>query len=225
MKHEIIQTEDDYLIIVNDEKLNLMDWCYGGDINNGFKKNIHRATSADLASQQLDDKEHRSKKIITHLPLNPLSAFSYLDGVDLLPAIEDEIERLAKEWNNTQTALEFGKPHNAPGRLKSFISGYNKAKETYKYTEDDLRNLVNSVTEFLSHHEPSEFNEWFEKKLQSLNQPKLPIAFNVDIEVNCTGNNNEGCFMDSCGHNCGCVKQKTITNSKGQTEWVGKYEF
>ena len=22
--------------------------------------------------------------------------------------------------------------------------------------------------------------------------------------IKCTGNNENGCFMDSCGHNCGC---------------------
>ena len=24
------------------------------------------------------------------------------------------------------------------------------------------------------------------------------------IEINCTGNNGNGCYMDSCGHNCNC---------------------
>lgn len=24
------------------------------------------------------------------------------------------------------------------------------------------------------------------------------------MEIKCTGNNGNGCFMDSCGHNCGC---------------------
>lgn len=24
------------------------------------------------------------------------------------------------------------------------------------------------------------------------------------MEIKCTGNNGNGCFLDSCGHNCGC---------------------
>jgi hypothetical protein len=26
----------------------------------------------------------------------------------------------------------------------------------------------------------------------------------IEIMIKCTGNNDNGCFMDSCGHNCGC---------------------
>ena len=26
----------------------------------------------------------------------------------------------------------------------------------------------------------------------------------MENKINCTGNNGEGCFLDSCGHNCGC---------------------
>jgi hypothetical protein len=33
---------------------------------------------------------------------------------------------------------------------------------------------------------------------------------NEDIE--CTGNNGNGYFLDSCGHNCGCKGIKIITN-------------
>lgn len=26
----------------------------------------------------------------------------------------------------------------------------------------------------------------------------------TEKEIKCTGNNGNGCYMDSCGHNCGC---------------------
>ena len=26
----------------------------------------------------------------------------------------------------------------------------------------------------------------------------------LNMEIKCTGNNGNGCFMDSCGHDCGC---------------------
>lgn len=30
------------------------------------------------------------------------------------------------------------------------------------------------------------------------------IYYNQSTEINCTGNNGNGCYLDSCGHNCGC---------------------
>ena len=30
-------------------------------------------------------------------------------------------------------------------------------------------------------------------------------------EIICTGNNGNGCFMDSCGHNCGCEGLKEFS--------------
>ena len=33
------------------------------------------------------------------------------------------LEEAAEKWNEQQTTLEFGKPHNAPNRIKAFIAG------------------------------------------------------------------------------------------------------
>ena len=30
-------------------------------------------------------------------------------------------------------------------------------------------------------------------------------------DIKCTGNNGNGCFMDSCGHNCGCEGLKKFS--------------
>ena len=59
------------------------------------------------------------------------------------------------------------------GRIVGFIDGYTQCQKDNsdnKYTEEQVRNLVDSVTEFISHNEPDEFNEWFEKKLLKLQQ-------------------------------------------------------
>lgn len=42
-----------------------------------------------------------------------------------------------------------------------------------QFTEKELRDLVSSVTEFMSHNEPDEFDEWFEKKIDKLKENKL----------------------------------------------------
>ena len=35
----------------------------------------------------------------------------------------ETLEEVAERWNKKQTTLEFGKPHNAPNRIKAFIAG------------------------------------------------------------------------------------------------------
>jgi hypothetical protein len=37
-----------------------------------------------------------------------------------------------------------------------------------KFTEGQIRSLVDSVMEFMSHNDPDEFDEWFEKKITKL---------------------------------------------------------
>lgn len=34
------------------------------------------------------------------------------------------------------------------------------------------------------------------------------------VDIKCTGNNNNGCFMDSCGHNCGCEGLKEFAEKQ-----------
>ena len=36
---------------------------------------------------------------------------------------QETLEEAAERWNEKQTTLEFGKPHNAPNRIKAFIEG------------------------------------------------------------------------------------------------------
>lgn len=54
--------------------------------------------------------------------------------------------------------------------------------------------------------------------LPLLEQPKMPIGFECEIEKK------EGILMmiPPCKH---CIKAKTITNSQGINQWVGKYIF
>ena len=148
MQHNIIKTEN-YLFVVDESEIKEGDWCLA-DIPAGDFYGIVKYNGAFA--------KHYYKKIIAHLPINNSPI---LEGVDLLPPLEDEVEKFAKEWNDKG---EFISPY-------SFKAGYNKFKEKYKYTEDDLKDiwkyvLDNRVT--------------YKEYLKSLQQPKIPIAFECE---------------------------------------------
>ena len=69
--------------------------------------------------------------------------------------------------------------------------------------------------------EEYEFTYSEKEIIQSLQQPKLPIAFECETETPFV----DGFTEDRCKRFYGNPEPKTITNSQGQTEWVGKYIF
>jgi hypothetical protein len=205
MKHELIKTED-YLLVISDEEINEGDWW----------KSPYGVYSQFNGDEKLID---GTLKIIAHLPLNNSPI---LEGVDLLPPLPqgEDVEELAKE--------------SVPDGFRTiWKNGYNKAKETYKYTEEEVRELLlmqrgNCYVAIL--------NKTHDKELASLassapeprgkdgwvkQQPKLPIAFETTCDCQECGANKTNLSLDM-----GCEnKIATITNSQGQTEWVGKYIF
>ena len=51
---------------------------------------------------------------------------------------KETLEEVAETWNEHQTTLEFGKPHNAPNRIKAFIAGAKWQQEHYGLMEIEL---------------------------------------------------------------------------------------
>jgi hypothetical protein len=194
MKHNIIKTEK-YLLAIDDSEIKEGDWIYESDSNsvNIAGKGYHNFTQSDA-------------KITAYLPLNNSPV---LEGVPLLPPLEDGVERLVKEhW-------EKDKESNNPS---SFKSGYNKAKEKYKYTEEDIRVAIDMARNGNRKVIDTKGVEYLfilqeDKIIQSLQQPKLPVAFECETEV----------YMYSI--NGDIIKPKTTANPQGQTEWVGKYIY
>lgn len=82
MKHELIKTNE-YLLIVDDSEIKIGD-LYLNQTGNIFEKFRYRIPSSG----------HWCKKIIAHLPLHIATV---LEGVDLLPPIEDEVETLCNQ--------------------------------------------------------------------------------------------------------------------------------
>lgn len=201
MKHDIIKT-DNYLLIVSDEDIKVGDVFYGiadGSIKPFIK--IADENTVEIVNWQLNrSAKSPNKKITKHLPLNNAPI---LEGVPLLPPLEDD-ESICPYPEEKQNAVDW---HN----------GYNKAKEKYKYTEEDLRTAIQQA--FLSGVERLEDFEKVESMvMENIQQPKYPIGFECEDEVCVFGNHTH---YDPKIEDY--VKPKTTTNSQGQTVLVGKY--
>jgi hypothetical protein len=198
MKHSIIKT-DNYLLIVSDEIPTT--WYYDTYLNQ-----VRHTGGAEYGESSI------SKKVIGHLPLNNSPI---LEGIDLLPPLEDEVEKLAiekypvnmgEEW--TEEGLAYPLDFNY-GFRQGFIEGYNKAKEKYKYTEEDIDKAYWAGMKFVGEDKGS-----YKEFIQSLQQPKYPIGF--ECEMIDTSN---------VGVTLSYPLTKTTTNSQGQTVLEGKYIY
>jgi hypothetical protein len=218
MKHDIIKT-DNYLLIVSDEKIKEDDyWVYicpingldYGDNNNPIVKNNFDTVLLITPTwfEKLHDKENY-KKIIAHLPLNNSPI---LEGVDLLPPLEDDVDKLSADY----TEEWCGKRRVDVYIHDAFKAGYNKAKEKYKYTEEDIDKAYWAGMKFVGEDKGS-----YKEFIQSLQQPKYPIGFEQTIGV-CNKWLEEQCDNNCCGQP---EKIMTTTNSQGQTVLVGTYIY
>jgi hypothetical protein len=201
MTHNIIKTEN-YLLVVDDSEIKEGD----------YRANIQRKTVhfVDEEPSYFNRRNDVFKKIIAHLPLNnsPILA-----GIALLPPLEDEVDKLSadytEEWCSKRKVDVY--IHDA------FKAGYNKAKEKYKYTEEDLIKVWKACLDF---NKPagSDSGINFEEIIQSLQKPKMPVAFNCEMKQKSVNGsipvNQEWEY-----------EPKTTINSQGITQWIGKYIY
>jgi hypothetical protein len=207
MKNEIIYT-DDYALIVGDEHIKDVRPHKGKyHLEDGLTINKFPDYLTDLGACKL---------IIAH---RPLTDAPILEGVPLLPEFkkEDDVVELALR------TYPFGNSER-----NALITGYNKAKETYKYTEDDLIAVWNiAFEEGVSLDDEINDPVSFKDVIQSLQQPKRPKYFECEMEPKYK---HIGAVKGIYGS--GFRKQnlmyglpKTITNSQGQKELVGSYTY
>ena len=204
MKNEIIYT-DDYALIVSDEHIKDVRPHKGKyHLEDGLTINKFPDYLTDLGACKL---------IIAH---RPLTDAPILEGVPLLPEFsqEDDVVELASR------TYPFGNSER-----NALITGYNKAKETYKYTEEDLRKAIDMAT--TRRHEDTVLFFRSDEIIQSLQQPKRPKYFECEMEPKYK---HIGAVKGIYGS--GFRKQnlmyglpKTITNSQGQKELVGSYIY
>jgi len=207
MKEEIVYT-DDYALIVSDEHIKDVRPHKGKyHLEDGLTINKFPDYLTDLGACKL---------IIAH---RPLTDAPILEGVPLLPEFskEDDVVELALR------TYPFGNSER-----NALITGYNKAKETYKYTEDDLIAVWNvAFEEGVSLDDEINDPVSFKDVIQSLQQPKRPEYFECKMEPKYK---HIGAVKGIYGS--GFRKQnlmyglpKTITNPQGQKELVGSYTY
>ncbi len=165
------------------------------------------------------------KKIIGHLPI---SDAPMLEGVPLLPSFswsqQDDVDELANIFSNGfQLHLKL---ETVKGLREGFIEGYNKAKEKYKYTEEDLEKVwLLAVENTLLKALNKDVEKNYYQLLESLQQPSRPTHFECGMLCGrCSA------FDDECWSAKECTRgydypdiMRTTTNSQGQIELVGKY--
>jgi hypothetical protein len=207
MTHPIIKT-DNYLLVVDESEIKDDVWHLDNGVIKKWKGNLH--------SNRLT-----SKKIIYHLPLNNAPI---LEGVPLLPPLEDEVD----SWI-TNTIGNLKDEHTKKTAAISLKGGYNKAKEEYKYTEEDLAKLfyvgvqlgINQELAVSSNKSLQDEDAVLKKCIKSLQQPKYPVAFECEMVTPYT----DGYADDRVRRFYGVPEAKTITNSQGLTQVVGKYIY
>lgn len=208
MKKEIIKTQD-YLLVVDDSEIKRGDY--------GFITSAVMSYDAMLKEWN----QPLGSKVIAHLPLNDSPI---LEGVPLLPPLEqeDDVEKLAEEEYpiipNTSPNVNWDRANKQEG----FERGYNKAREKYKFTEEDMRQAFRSGFIYSNLHEVNE-NSY----IQSISQPNTPSYFEFETEITHEGNGTYSTdLMDIGLSNLTPIKViKTTTNSQGQQVACGKYIY
>jgi hypothetical protein len=226
MTHSIIKTEN-YLLVGSNDDLR-RGWFYCVRKNDIFQdegEDVH-CCMADI-------------RIAAHLPLNNAPT---LEEVPLLPPLEDEVEN----WTLfLKPAIEYKNIYSDASTFdfrKGAEYGYNKAKEKYfksipdwvytrlcvydkrnpdylPYDEDDLTKKPTNCSCDNCFYDRTKMAEFI---IQSPQQPKYPLAFECEMEKDFRYNDD--------GEPIGFPpyetdKPKTITNSQGLTQVVGKYIY
>ena len=202
MKKELIKTQD-YLLVVDDSEIKEGD----------YRVNIQRGYVKLADKEGLDYYNKRSdvfKKAIAHLPLNDSPI---LEGVPLLPPFEQEDDEKILFANEIENMLEYDR-----GRWYGRIEGYNKAREKYKFKEEDAKYLFECGRNFQINADIT-----FTVAREHLSQPKMPTYFEFEIERKSVLNLGIEPFNPNT--HVYTNEPKTTTNSQGQQVVCGKYIY
>jgi hypothetical protein len=223
MKRNLVKI-DDYLFVMGDHyKSDKFPYLV-----------IEKLNTGEYSIWQVDNPNDWDEKtqyqILVHVPLN---GAPYLHGVDVLPRLnqDDEVDKLAEERFPIKNEAALDIIECLQIKQEVYAEGYNKAREKYKFTEEDMMEVMEIYSDWVQDVDSDTFYKTYKLKLrqviQSLQQPKYPIAFESEVEPKFKhiGSTKEVKGSGSRIKNKHAGNPKTFINSEGRTEWVGKYIY
>jgi hypothetical protein len=222
MKHNLIKTDNYLLVFDKLSEIKEGDW-YKTPL--GIYSQFNGTEKLPIGT----------RRVASHAPLN---GAPYLDGVDVLPPLPLNQTKYIKEYqqypDGTHVCIAYSN-----GDWFCGLEGNEEAEKNADlildklnnlYTKEFLLSLIDEIG--LVKTTPNELNSkdyqpfitdedgvvWTINKehlLQYIQQPKLPIAFECEMITR---------VYDVYPQRTE-RKLKTITNSEGRTEWVGKYIY
>jgi len=123
----------------------------------------------------------------------------------------------------TNRAFDYMGYHSTvtPYEEKQFKLGYRVAfREALeilgdkKFSEEDVI-LIAEYIRVASQSTPSVKTKDLFNEYQSLQQTDWDVEIRKEYVGKCKGNNNDGCFLDSPGHDCGCYEYKPKLDATG----------
>ena len=115
---------------------------------------------------------------------------------------------ICEVWNDEEALI----------RELAFKKGFQKALEILgdkRFSEKDMSKMMLATSEWLNSEIEYGADELIKKVIQSIQQTEWDVEIEMGYVGECNGNNDNGCFQDSSGHNCGCFKRKPKLDSNG----------
>ena len=107
-------------------------------------------------------------------------------------------------------------------RQSAFKVGFQKALEILgdkKFSDIDVKRAMRMIFDWSEgeddHSECTSLNNLWDKYFESTQQTEWDVEIIKEYVGECKGNNNDGCFQDSPGHDCGCYEYKPKFDDKG----------
>lgn len=198
MRLDLVKNEDYLLALSEDEPTKLGEYCYGEDINKEWKVTLHQAGSNDIAVTGF------SKKVIGYLPL--LKTTKELKNVALLPNFDTDI--VEENFKGLRDCIE------DQDIAEFYISLVRTLLETYKYTDEDIKNAFISGSNIDIKTCSDGIKNNLGGFIKTIREAKYPIVFECD---------EYGIGNDE--NNRPVIEPRVITNNHGKTELVGYYRY
>jgi hypothetical protein len=226
MKYDLMKI-DDYLFIIGDlYKSDKFPYLVVEKFGTDNNFSIWQVDNPN----DLDDKNQY--RILAHRPLN---GARYLGGVDVLPSLpqEDDVDSICMKDLQDFFGTDIHLTPKGEEYISIFKTVYNKCREKYKFTEEDMLQAAKygyefrDTTSFPEHNFEDSCINNTKQWLKSRQQPKYPIAFECEVEPKFKhiGSTKEVKGSGSKIKNKYAGNPKTFINFDGRSEWVGKYIY